>query len=355
MYEQMTRTVQVKYLDATWIKRKFYEFSTYIGYKVANLKFDKKPVPFYWKFIEWLASITVQKKLKDHLGLSRVRNAYTGGAAMGPDHFRFFHALGVNLKQIYGQTEVAGISVVHRSGDIKFDTVGHPIPGTEVKIAEDGEILTRSPSVFLGYYKNPEATEKTLKDGWLYSGDKGFIDDDGHLVVFDRTKDVFTLKDGKPFAPQYLETRLKFSPYIKDSWVIGDKKDYISAVLCIDYAVVGKWADEKKLNYTSYQELSQMPEIYELVEKQIRQANKDLPDAAKVVKFTNLYKELDADDDELTRTRKLRRAFVEKRYEEIVEALYSENDCVHIDTTIKYEDGREAHIKTDMQIRTVGD
>jgi long-chain acyl-CoA synthetase len=354
MYEQMTRTVQVKYLDSSRIKRKFYEFSTYVGYKVANLKFDKKPVPWYWRFLEWLASITVQKKLKDHLGLSRVRNAYTGGAAMGPDHFRFFHALGVNLKQIYGQTEVAGISVVHRSGDIKFDTVGHPIPGTEVKIAEDGEILTRSPSVFLGYYKNPEATEKTLIDGWLYSGDKGFIDDDGHLVVFDRTKDVFTLKDGKPFAPQYLETRLKFSPYIRDSWVIGDKKDYISAVLCIDYSVVGKWADEKKLNYTSYQELSQMPEVYDLVEKQILQANKDLPDVAKVMKFTNLYKELDADDDELTRTRKLRRAFVEKRYEDIVDALYSENDAVHIDTTIKYEDGRQADIKIDLQIRTVG-
>jgi long-chain acyl-CoA synthetase len=355
MYEQMTRTVQVKYLDSSWIKRKFYEFSTYVGYKVANLKFDKKPVPWYWKALEWLASITVQKKLKDHLGLSQVRNAYTGGAAMGPDHFRFFHALGVNLKQIYGQTEVAGISVVHRSGDIKFDTVGHPIPGTEVKIAEDGEILTRSPSVFLGYYKNPEATEKTLIDGWLYSGDKGFIDDDGHLVVFDRTKDVFTLKDGKPFAPQYLETRLKFSPYIRDSWVIGDKKDYISAVLCIDYSVVGKWADEKKLNYTSYQELSQMPEVYDLVEKQILQANKDLPDVAKVMKFTNLYKELDADDDELTRTRKLRRAFVEKRYEDIVDALYSENDAVHIDTTIKYEDGRQADIKIDLQIRSVGD
>jgi long-chain acyl-CoA synthetase len=355
MYEQMTRTVQVKYLDSTWIKRKLYEFSTHVGYKVANLKFDKKPVTWYWRALEWLASITIQKKLKDHLGLSRVRNAYTGGAAMGPDHFRFFHALGVNLKQIYGQTEVAGISVVHRSGDIKFDTVGHPIPGTEVKIGEGGEILTRSPSVFLGYYKNPEATEKTLIDGWLYSGDKGFIDDDGHLVVFDRTKDVFTLKDGKPFAPQYLETRLKFSPYIRDSWVIGDNKDYISAVLCIDYAVVGKWADEKKLNYTSYQELSQMPEIYDLVEKQIRQANKDLPDLAKVVKFTNLYKELDADDDELTRTRKLRRAFVEKRYDDIVNALYSDNDSVHIDTTIKYEDGREAHIKTDLQIRKVAD
>ena len=353
LYEEMTRTVQVKYLDATWLKRKMYELSTKIGYHVANLKFDRKPVPWHWKVLHFMAYISVQKKLKDHLGLSRVRNAYTGGAAMGPDHFRFFHALGVNLKQIYGQTEVAGISVVHRTGDIKFDTVGHPIPGTQIKITEDGEIITKSSSVFLGYYKNDEATEKTIQDGWLYSDDKGFLDDDGHLVVFDRTKDVFTLRDGKPFSPQYLETRLKFSPYIKDSWVVGDKRDYITAVLCIDYSVVGKWADDKKLNYTSYPELSQKPEVYDLVEKQIREANKDLPEAARVHKFTNLYKELDADDDELTRTRKLRRAFVEKRYEDILTALYSDTDIVHIDTKIKYEDGREAHIKTDMHIKTV--
>jgi len=353
MYEQMTRTVQVKYLDASWIKRKFYELSTKIGYHVADLKFRKKPVPWYWMLLEWLAYASVQKKLKDHLGLSRVRNAYTGGAAMGPDHFRFFHSLGVNLKQIYGQTEIAGISVVHQNGDIKFDTVGIPIPETEVKIAEDGEILTRSPSVFLGYYKNPEATEKTLKGGWLHSDDKGFIDEDGHLVVFDRTKDVFTLKDGSLFSPQYLETRLKFSPYMKDSWVVGDQRDYITAVLCIDYSVVGNWADEKKISYTGYPELSQKPEVYDLVEKQIRQANQDLPEAARVYRFINLYKEFDPDDDELTRTRKLRRAFVAKRYQEIIDALYSDQDAVHIDTTIKYEDGRESHIKTDLHIRTV--
>jgi len=353
MYEQMTRSVQVKYLDATWIKRKFYELATKIGYAAANLKFEKKPVPWYWKILERLSYFSVHKKLKDHLGLSRVRNAYTGGAAMGPDHFRFFHAMGVNLKQIYGQTEVAGISVVHRDGDIKFDTVGAPIPGTEIKITEDGEIITKSPSVFLGYYKNPEATEEALRDGWLHSDDKGFIDDDGHLVVFDRTKDVFTLRDGKPFSPQYLETRLKFSPYIKDSWVLGDKRDYVSAVMCIDYSVVGKWADEKKINYTSYPELSQRSEVYQLIEKQIRQANKDLPETARITRFTNLYKELDPDDDELTRTRKLRRKFVEKRYEDIVNALYSDVDSVHIDTTIKYEDGRESHIKTDLQVKKV--
>jgi long-chain acyl-CoA synthetase len=351
MYEQMTRSVQVKYLDATWMKRKSYEFASAVGYRVADFKFSKTPVPFYWRLLSGLAYLTVHKKLKDHLGLSRVRNAYTGGAAMGPDHFRFFHSMGVNLKQIYGQTEVAGISVVHRSGDIKFDTVGKPIPGTEIRITAEGEIITKSPSVFLGYFKNPEATEKALRDGWLHSDDRGFIDDDGHLVVFDRTKDVFTLRDGKPFSPQYLETRLKFSPYIKDAWVIGNKCDYITAVMCIDYAVVGKWADEKKINYTSYHELSQQPAIYDLVETQIRQANKDLPEAARIAKFTNLYKELDADDDELTRTRKLRRSFVEKRYEDIVNALYSDNDIVHVDTTIKYEDGRESNIRTDMTIR----
>jgi long-chain acyl-CoA synthetase len=353
MYEQMTRSVQVKYLDSSLIKRKFYELSNKIGYHVANLKFEKKSVGPHWKFLEWLAYVTVQKKLKDHLGLSRVRHAYTGGAAMGPDHFRFFHAMGVNLKQIYGQTEVAGISVVHRDGDIKFDTVGHPIPGTEIKITEEGEIITKSPSVFLGYYKNPEATEEALREGWLHSDDKGFIDDDGHLVVFDRTKDVFTLSDGRPFSPQYLETRLKFSPYIRDSWVIGDKCDYVTAVMCIDYSVVGKWADEKKLNYTSYTELSQQPEVYKLVEEQIRQANRDLPKTARIAKFTNLYKELDPDDDELTRTRKLRRKFVEKRYKEIIHALYSDADDVHIDTTIKYEDGRQARIKTDLQIKKI--
>jgi len=355
MYEQMTRSVQVKYLDSGWMKRKFYEFGSAVGYRIADMKFKKKPIPLHWKLLQGFAHATVHKKLKDHLGLSRVRNAYTGGAAMGPDHFRFFHSMGVNLKQIYGQTEVAGISVVHRTGDIKFDTVGKPIPGTEIEITEDGEIITKSPSVFLGYYKNPDATAEALRDGWLHSDDKGFIDDDGHLVVFDRTKDVFTLRDGKPFSPQYLETRLKFSPYIKDAWVIGDKRDYITAVMCIDYSVVGNWADSKKINYTSYPELSQQPEVYDLVESQIRQANQDLPDAAKVEKFTNLYKELDPDDDELTRTRKLRRKFVEKRYESIVEALYSDRDAVHIDTTIKYEDGREAHIKTDMTIRQVKD
>ena len=353
LYEGMTRQVQVKHIDATWIKRMIYNFATKVGYKVANLKFEKQPVPLHWKFLNWLASIAMQKKLKDHLGMSRLRYCYTGGAAMGPDHFRFFHALGVNLKQIYGQTEIGGISIVHRDGDVKFDTVGTAIPETEVKITEEGEIISKSPSVFQGYYKNEEATRKTLVDGWLYSGDRGFIDEDGHLVVFDRTKDVMTLNDGRPFAPQYLETRLKFSPFVQESWVIGDNREYVTAVMCIDYAVVGKWADDKKLNYTSYPELSQKTEVYDLIQKQIEEANKDLPGPAKIHKFVNLYKVFDADDEELTRTSKLRRAFVGKRYKDIKDALYGDVDIVHMDTTITYEDGREQRIKTDLHIRKV--
>ncbi len=353
LYEGMTRRVQVKYIDSTWIKRKIYEYGTKVGYRIANLQFEKEPVPAYLRALGRIAYLLMQKKLKDHLGMSRLRHAYTGGAAMGPDHFRFFHALGVNLKQIYGQTEIAGISIVHRDGDVKFDTVGTPIPETEVRITEEGEIISRSPSVFQGYYKNEEATASTLVNGWLYSGDRGFIDEDGHLVVFDRSKDVMTLSDGRPFSPQYLETRLKFSPYISEAWVIGDKREYITAVMCIDYSVVGKWADEKKLNYTSYHELSQKPQVYDLVETQIKEANKDLPDPAKIRRFVNLYKVFDADDEELTRTSKLRRTFVSERYKDIVKALYEDTDVVHMDTTITYEDGREQRIKTDLHIRNI--
>ncbi len=353
VYEQMVRNVQVKYLDASWLKRKAYELAMNIGYQVADLKFSKKPIPGYWKALYCLADLVVHKKLKDHLGLSRIRATYTGGAAMGPDHFRFFHSLGVNLKQIYGQTEIAGISVLHRDGDIKFDTVGIPLPETEVKITPEGEIISKSPSVFQGYYKMPEETAKTLREGWLYSGDTGFLDADGHLVVFDRTKDVMILNDGTKFAPQYLETRLNFSPYIKDVWAIGDQRSYVTCVVCIDYGVVGNWAEERNIVYTSYPELSQNPEVYELVKKEIIKMNRDLPPVAKIKKFVNLYKEFDADDDELTRTRKLRRAFVEDRYKNILDGLYSDKDSVHMDTNITYEDGRVVHIKTDLKVMEV--
>ena len=353
LYEQYTRTVQVKHLDASWLKRKTFEWAMKIGYHTAELKFEKKPVPSYWKLLRWMGEQACYKKIRDHLGLSKVRHAYTGGAAMGPDHFRFFHAIGVNLKQIYGSTEISGISVVHRDNDIKFDTVGTPLPGTEVKITETDEIISKSSSVFIGYYKMPEETEKALRDGWLYSGDTGFMDEDGHLVVFDRTKDIMILNDGRKFAPQFLEARLKFSPYIKDALVVGHEKPNVVAIVCIDYNTVGKWAEDHGINYTSYTELAQDSHTYGLVESAVAEVNRTLPEPAKILRFANLFKEFDADDDELTRTRKIRRAFVENRYQDIIDALYTKSEMVHIETAITYEDGREVQIKADLKLKNV--
>ena len=354
-YEQMVRTVQVKYLDASWLKRKAHEAALAIGQRLADLKLAKRPMPWAWRVLGTLADHAVHRKLRDHLGLSRIRNAYSGGSALGPDYFRFFHAIGVNLKQIYGQTEIAGISVVHRSDDIKFDTVGTPIPETEVQITPEGEIISRSPSVFKGYYKDPVETDKALRDGWLHSGDTGFIDADGHLVFFDRTKDVFRLSDGSRFSPMYLESRLKFSPFVKDAWVLGPDCPYAAAVICIDGGVVGKWAEDRRIAYTSYSELSQHPEVSALIQAAIEQVNTQLPGAARVRRFLNLHKEFDADDEELTRTRKIRRAFLEARYQDLVRAIYEGADRVGVGTTITYEDGRVAEVKAELRVVNVPD
>lgn len=351
VWEQMVRTIQVLHADSPWLKRKVFEWGMAVGYRLADRKFAKQKPTSRERLLGWLAYWLVFRPVRDRMGLARVRYAYTGGAAMGPDHFRFYHALGVNLKQIYGQTEIAGISVLHRDDDIKFDTVGKPIPETEIRISPEGEILARSPCVFQGYYKNPEATAEALRDGWLHSGDRGFIDEDGHLVVFDRSKDVMTLRDGRPFSPQYIETRLKFSPYIKDAWVIGHQLPYVTAVICIDYHVVGKWAEARRIPYTSYQELSQKPEVYDLVASQVRRVNASLPEPARIVRFVNLFKEFDADDQELTRTRKLRRGFLMQRYRPIVQALYDPSAHeVHFETTVTYEDGTVNQVRASLRI-----
>ncbi len=354
-YEQMVRTVQVKHLDASRLKRRVHRLALAVGYRLADCKLAKRPAPWYLRAAGAVADLLVHRKLRDHLGLSRIRNAYSGGSALGPDYFRFFHAIGVNLKQIYGQTEIAGISVVHRSDDIKLDTVGTPIPETEVRISPEGEILSRSPSVFKGYYKDPEATARALRDGWLYSGDSGFLDPDGHLVFFDRSKDVFTLSDGSRFSPMYLESRLKFSPYVKDAWVLGHQRPFAAAVICIDGSVVGKWAEDHHLAYTSYSELSQDPRVYALIRAEIAQVNGRLPAAARVRRFLNLHKEFDADDEELTRTRKLRRSFLEERYQDLVRAIYDGVERVTVGTTVTYEDGRVAQVKAELRILDVAE
>ena len=352
VWESMNSTVQVKIMDTTPFKRFMYQLCMPVGRKVADLRFEKKPVPLGWRVLYRLAHWGLFRALKDRLGFTHIRSASTGGAALGPDVFRFFHAMGVPLKQIYGQTEIAGISCIHRDGDIQFHTVGTPIPGTEVRISETGEILSRSPSVFQGYYKDEEATRQAVVDGWLHSGDAGYLTEDGHLVVIDRVKDVMRLADGTQYSPQFIENRLKFSPYVKEAVVVGGKeRPYLTAMLCIDMGVVGKWAEKNRISYTTYTDLSAKPEVYDLVQKEVDEVNRTLPAAARVRKFVLLYKELDADDEELTRTRKVRRAFVEERYREVIAALYGEAPEVAIDTTIKFQDGKVSRIRTTLLVR----
>ena len=352
IWENLVSRVQVKIEDTTRLKRKVYDWALPIGYQMADTRFNKQEPSLGLRIKYKIADWVMFQEIKDHLGLRHIVRAYTGGAALGPDVFRFFHALGVNLKQIYGQTEVSGIAVLHRDGDIKFQTVGTPLPETEVRIDEDtGEILIKSPAVFQGYYKNEEATRTTLVDGWLHTGDAGYFDEDGHLIVIDRAKDVMTLPDGTKFSPQFIENKLKFSPYIKEAVVFGGGDlPYITAMINIDMENVGNWAEKNQLAYTTYTDLAQKPQVYALVRKHVEQANQDLPEAARIRRFLLLHKELDADDAELTRTRKVRRRFVAQRYKEIIDALYGENDYLDVESTITYQDGTTAVIKTRLKI-----
>jgi long-chain acyl-CoA synthetase len=353
IWENMTSTVQVKVMDASWLKRWMYEWALPVGYEYADAVFRKEPPSASLRLRQKLAYLLVFRALKDRLGLLRIRSASTGGAALGPDVFKFFNAMGVNLKQIYGQTEISGISCIHREGDIHFDSVGKPIPETEIRISETGEILSRSPSVFQGYYKNAEETEKTLADGWLHSGDAGYFMEDGHLIVIDRVKDVMHLNDGTRFSPQFIENKLKFSPYIKECVCLGDKRDFIASMLCIDYPNVGKWAESRRISYTTYTDLAGKPEVLELLAKEVEKVNATLPAKTRIDRFVPLYKELDADDDELTRTRKVRRAFVGERYRHVIEGMYAGEKAIPIDAVIKYQDGKTSNIKTTLVVRNL--
>ncbi len=353
IWENLVSQVQVRIEDSSWFKKRVYNWAMPVGYQMADVRFQKKEPSLGLQVKYFLADWVVFQEIKDQLGLRHLRRAYTGGAALGPDVFRFFHALGVNLKQIYGQTETSGISVVHRDGDIKFQTVGLPIPETEIRIAESGEILVRSPAVMQGYYRNPEATAEALIDGWLHSGDAGYFDEDGHLIVIDRAKDVMTLHDGTKFSPQFIENKLKFSPYIKEAVVFGGDWPFVTAMINIDFANVGKWAENNHLAYTTYTDLAQKETVYALVRDHIEEANADLPPAARIRRFLLLHKELDADDAELTRTRKVRRRLVGQRYGNIISALYSQNDYLDLETTITYQDGRTATLQTRLKIETL--
>ena len=358
MWEGISREVMVKHLDASFLKRMVYDLCLPIGYRWADFKFDKEKPSLGWKILYWLAYMAMFRALRDRLGFSKVRSAMTGGAALGPDVFRFFHALGVNLKQIYGQTEVAGYSTIHRDGDINFDSVGIPLSAAEITIFEPdgegvGQVISRGPGLFQGYLKNETASKETIIDGWLHSGDAGYFTPDGHLVIIDRIKDLMLLRNGARFSPMFIENKLKFCPYIVETVVLGHEQDYVTTMICIDYKHVGKWAEDQRISYTTYSDLASNAEVYDLIEREVVRVNRTLPDKARIQKFLLLYKELDADDEELTRTKKIRRAFINEKYLKEIAALYGDVEEIPIEAVIRYQDGKTATLRTNLRIRVM--
>lgn len=322
IWEKYLSAVYIRMSDATWFKKLFFGIAFKIGKKRATLMMNFKPVPFYLKVLYQLACLAVFRKLKERLGFDRLRVAYSGAAPISPDVLHFFQSIGVNLIEGYGQTEDTGVTCVSRIGKVKFGTVGPPLTGTEVKIAEDGEILVRSPSVFKGYYNNPEATNEALKDGWLYSGDVGELDEDGYLKITDRKKDIIVTAGGKNITPQYIENQLKFSPYINDAVIIGDNRKFISSLIMIDEDNVVKYAQDNKIQFSTYKDLTQSLEIFKLIDKEVNRVNSGLSRVEQIKKFTIIPKKLYEEDGEVTPTMKVKRKFINEHFGDLIEAMY---------------------------------
>jgi long-chain acyl-CoA synthetase len=352
LWENMVRTVQAKMMDASLLKRFVYHLLFPVGYKVADLEFEGRKPSLFWRGLDKVADLALFRPLRDHLGLARARVCFTAGAMLAPDTFRYLRAMGVNLVNSYGITE-AGSLACGKPGQIKAETVGPPVIGVDIRITDDGEILSRSSAIFAGYYKDPEKTAEVLGGGWFHSGDAGLITDDGHILYLDRVKDLGQLSDGTKYAPQYIETRLKFSPYIRDVMCLGDNRDYISVIIIIDYDNVGRWAESNHILYTTFTDLSQKREVYDLIQKDIERLNRFLPAESAIRKYVHLHKEFDPDEAELTRTRKLRRDFMEQRYAELIQAVYSGKSEVVVEAPITYRDGRTGTVTTTIEIRTV--
>ncbi len=352
-WEGLISQIQVKMIDAHPIKRFFYRLFLPIGHRMADLRFINKEPALFWKILNAFAYLLLFRPLKDRLGLNKVRFAVTGSSVLSLDTFRLIHAIGIELRQNYASTE-AGFISSHGKGEIRFETVGRPALGTEVRINNDGELLVRSKCMFRGYHQDPEKTNATLVDGWCKTGDAVNIDDQGHIIFMDRLSHLGELKSGIKYAPQYIEGRLRFSPYIKDAMVIGGKdKEFVSAIINIDFTMVGKWAERHHLPYTTFADLSQKKEIAELVQSDLLRVNSYLPETSKVQKFVLMHKEFDPDEAELTRTRKLRRGFMEERYHELIECIYSNKDEIKVEAAVTYRDGRKGTVSTGIRIRTV--
>ncbi len=359
VFENLLTQVMIRMEDANRLKRWIFSACMDIAKRCGAEIMDGKSVGLFDRAMYALGNMLVYGPLRNNLGMSRIRVAYTGGAAIGPDLYRFYRSLGINLKQLYGQTETSAYVCKHANGESRLDTVGRPLPGVEIKIADKGEIWVKSPGMLKEYYKRPDATAESISpDGYFMTGDAGFIDNDGHLKIIDRAKDVGKLNDGTMFAPQFLENKLKFFPFIKEAVCFGDGRDVACAFLNIEMQAVANWAERKGLPYAGYVDLAGKPEVYALLQECVDQVNADLAQEAslagsQVRRFLILHKELDADDDELTRTRKVRRGFVEEKYAPLVTALFDGAQHCEIETQVKFEDGRSGTISADIAIRDV--
>jgi long-chain acyl-CoA synthetase len=356
IFENLLTQVMIRMEDASAPKRWLFRYFTDVAKRCGAEILDGKPVPFGDRILYRIGNLLVYGPLRNVLGMSRIRIAYTAGAAIGPDLFRFYRSIGVNLKQLYGSTETCAAVCLQADGEIKFDSVGKPVPGIEVRIADNGEVLVRGPILLKEYYKRPDATAESIDaEGYFHTGDAGFFDDTGQLKIIDRAKDVGKLASGAMFAPNYIENKLKFFPHIREAVAFGDNRDYVCAFINIDVGSVGNWAERRGIPYSGYADLAAKPEVYELVRECIEKVNAELAGEgsladSQVRRFLILHKELDPDDDELTRTRKVRRSFVAEKYAVLIDALYSGKSSQHIETQVKFEDGRTGVVKADLRI-----
>jgi long-chain acyl-CoA synthetase len=352
-WEAKAAMVQARVLGADVIKRFTFRVLMPIGYKMADRRLARERPGLFLKILYGLADLFLFGPMKDSLGLSRARICYNCGALLGPEVLRFYHALGLPLKSLYGTTE-GGTLTGARNDDIRLETVGPAHNGAEVRISEGREIIYRQPGIFSGYYKNPGKTAEVLKDGWFHSGDCGFVRDDGHVVFLDRLNDLVEMASGDLLAPQFIESRLRFSPYISDAWVVtGPEKAYASAMIVINYNNVGRWAGQRRVAYSTFAQLSQQPEIFGLIKADIERVNRTLPPGLRVKKYLNLHKEFDPDEGEITRSRKLRRKFLEEHYAGLINAIYENRDAVQIETRVAHRDGRGETMKTTLSIHCV--
>jgi len=345
VWEAIAADVRARVMDSSPFKQNLYELGMQAG--LSALKRKRRSA---------VADILLFRALRDRLGFTRLRSAATGGSALGPDTFKFFRAMGVPLRTLYGQTETLGAYTLHPDGDVDPDTTGVPMsPAIEIRIDNPdihgvGEVVVRHPNMFLGYYRNPQASAADMQEGWLHSGDAGYINQDKQLVVIDRIKDLAETSRGERFSPQYLENKLKFSPYIAEAVVLGAGREALAAMICIRFSIISKWAEKSRIAFTTYTDLSSRPEVYALLQQEVESVNATLPPAQRISRFLLLYKELDADDGELTRTRKVRRAVINEKYADIIEAIYAGKQDIPVDTVIRFQDGTTQRVRTTLRV-----